>query len=43
MMSFGLTKAMMMKESTGGKVTIITVGNSIVEPVMRKALAIGSG
>ena len=26
---FGLTKAMMIKESTGGKVTIITVGSSI--------------
>ena len=39
---FGLTKAMMIKESTGGKVTIITVGNATVEPVMRKALAIGA-
>jgi electron transfer flavoprotein beta subunit len=39
---FGLTKAMMIKESTGGKVTIITVGNATVEPVMRKTLAIGA-
>ena len=39
---FGLTKAMMLKESTGGKVTIITVGDATVEPVMRKALAIGA-
>ena len=39
---FGLTKAMMIKESLGGKVTIITVGDMSVEPVMRKALAIGA-
>ena len=39
---FGLTKAMMIKESKGGKVTIITVGDMSVEPVMRKALAIGA-
>ena len=39
---FGLTKAMMLKEETGGKVTIITVGDASVEPVMRKALAIGA-
>ena len=39
---FGLTKAMMLKESTGGKVTIITVGDTTVEAVMRKALAIGA-
>lgn len=39
---FGLTKAMILKESTGGKVTIITVGDATVEPVMRKALAIGA-
>ncbi|MDG1719150.1 MAG: electron transfer flavoprotein subunit beta/FixA family protein [Flavobacteriales bacterium] len=39
---FGLTKAMMLKESTGGKVTIITVGDATVESVMRKALAIGA-
>lgn len=39
---FGLTKAMMIKESTGGKVTVVTVGESSVEPVIRKALAIGA-
>ena len=39
---FGLTRAMKLKESSGGKVTIITVGDSSVEPVMRKALAIGA-
>lgn len=39
---FGLTKAMMLKEQSGGMVTIITVGDINVEPVMRKALAIGA-
>jgi len=39
---FGLTKAMMIKESNGGTVTVITVGEAVVEPVMRKALAIGA-
>ena len=39
---FGLTKAMMLKEKTGGNVRIITVGDASVEPVMRKALAIGA-
>ena len=39
---FGLTKAMILKEETGGRVTIITVGDASVEPVMRKALAIGA-
>ena len=39
---FGLTKAMMLKEASGGKVTVITVGDATVEPVMRKSLAIGA-
>ena len=39
---FGLTKAIMLKEKTGGKVTVITVGDMSVEPVIRKALAIGA-
>lgn len=39
---FGLTKAMMLKEEKGGKVTVITVGQIEVEPIMRKALAIGA-
>ena len=39
---FGLTKAMMLKESVGAKITIITVGLEDVEPIIRKALAIGA-
>ena len=39
---FGLTRAMILKESTAGKVTVVTVGDATVEPVMRKALAIGA-
>jgi electron transfer flavoprotein beta subunit len=39
---FGLTKAMILKEANGGKVIVITVGDVTVEPVMRKALAIGA-
>jgi len=39
---FGLTKAMMLKEKSGGNVIVITVGDATVEPVMRKALAIGA-
>ena len=39
---FGLTKAMMIKESLSAKITVITVGDNTVEPVMRKALAIGA-
>jgi len=39
---FGLTKAMMIKESIGGKITVITVGDASVEPVIRKTLAIGA-
>ena len=39
---FGLTKAMKIKEESSGKVIIITVGDISVEPVMRKALAIGA-
>jgi len=39
---FGLTKAMMIKEKLSAKVTVVTVGNISVEPVIRKALAIGA-
>jgi len=39
---FGLSKAIMLKESIGGQVTVITVGDETVEPVIRKALAIGA-
>jgi len=39
---FGLTKAVMLKEKIQATVTIVTVGESPVEPVMRKTLAIGA-
>ena len=39
---FGLTKALILKEASGGKVTVITVGDATVEPIIRKALAIGA-
>jgi len=39
---FGLTKAMTIKESMGGVITVITVGSVEVEPVIRKTLAIGA-
>ena len=39
---FGLTKAMMIKEATGGTVTVINVGPASTEPTLRKALAIGA-
>ena len=39
---FGLTRALWIKESTGGTITVVTVGNTSVEPTMRKALAIGA-
>jgi|TARA_B110000263_G_scaffold51893_1_gene43407 electron transfer flavoprotein beta subunit len=39
---FGLTKAIILKEQLQAIVTVITVGDSSVEPVMRKALAIGA-
>lgn len=39
---FGLTKAVMLKETHNANITVITVGDSTVEPVMRKALAIGA-
>ena len=32
----------MLKEKMGGKVTVITVGDITVEPIIRKALAIGA-
>lgn len=37
-----LTRALELTEAHGGEVTVITVGESGVEPVMRKALAIGA-
>lgn len=39
---FGLTRAMWFKEKQGASVHVATVGDSSVEPTMRKALAIGA-
>jgi electron transfer flavoprotein beta subunit len=39
---YALVRALELKESLGGQVSIITVGGSGVEAVMRKALAIGA-
>jgi electron transfer flavoprotein beta subunit len=39
---FGLTKAIKIKEAIGGRIIVITVGDITVEPVIRKALAIGA-
>ena len=39
---FGLTKAVKIKETLGGTITVISVGDTSSEPVIRKALAIGA-
>jgi electron transfer flavoprotein beta subunit len=39
---YALVRALELKEASGGKVTIVTVGTATDEPVMRKALAIGA-
>jgi electron transfer flavoprotein beta subunit len=39
---FGLTKALHLKESKGGTITVLTVGGPDTEPTLRKALAIGA-
>ena len=39
---FCLTKAIFIKESIGANITVINVGDSQNEPVLRKALAIGA-
>ncbi len=39
---FSLTRAVQLQETQGAKITVITVGDATVEPVMRKALAIGA-
>ena len=39
---FGLTRAMIIKETSGANVTVINVGPSSTEPTLRKALAIGA-
>ena len=39
---FGLTRALWIKEKQGGTITVVTVGTAVVEPTLRKALAIGA-
>ncbi|MXV38267.1 electron transfer flavoprotein beta subunit/FixA family protein [Flavobacteriaceae bacterium Ap0902] len=39
---FSLTRAIWFQEKQGATVTVLTVGDASVEPVMRKALAIGA-
>ncbi|WP_439130245.1 electron transfer flavoprotein subunit beta/FixA family protein [Polaribacter sp.] len=39
---FSLTRAMWFKEKQGAKVTVVSVGSSLTEPTLRKALAIGA-
>ncbi|MEX1189677.1 MAG: electron transfer flavoprotein subunit beta/FixA family protein [Bacteroidia bacterium] len=39
---YALVRALELKETLGGTVTIITVGTASVEPIIRKALAIGA-
>ena len=39
---FGLTKAVKIKETFGGTITVVTVGDITSEPVIRKSLAIGA-
>ena len=39
---FGLTKAVKIKENLGGTITVVTVGDIVSEPVIRKSLAIGA-
>ncbi len=39
---FGLTRAMWFKEKQGATVHVVTVGDTTVEPTIRKALAIGA-
>ena len=39
---YALVRALEIKESVGGSVTIITVGTQVDDPIIRKALAIGA-
>ena len=39
---FGLTKAVMLKEQNQATITVLCVGEPTVEPILRKALAIGA-
>ena len=39
---FGLTKAIWMKDSNNANVTVLTVGDSSADAILRKCLAIGA-
>ena len=39
---FGLTRAIWFQQKEGAKVTVLTVGESLCEPILRKCLAIGA-
>ena len=39
---FGLTRAVRLKEEVGAELTVVTVGDASVEPILRKCLAIGA-
>ena len=39
---FGLTRAIWFQQKEGAKVTVLTVGESSCEPILRKCLAIGA-
>ncbi|MBT5974601.1 electron transfer flavoprotein subunit beta/FixA family protein [Flavobacteriaceae bacterium] len=39
---FGLTRAVWLQQKSGAKVTVVTVGDSSCEPILRKCLAIGA-
>ena len=39
---FGLTRAIWLQQKSGAKVTVVTIGDSSCEPILRKCLAIGA-
>ena len=39
---FGLTRAIWLQQKSGAKVTVVTIGDSACEPILRKCLAIGA-
>ena len=39
---FGLTKAVFIKEKNQAEITVISVGDSTIDPILRKCLAIGA-
>ena len=39
---FGLTRAVRFQQELGAELTVVTVGEAIVEPILRKCLAIGA-